>query len=199
MPDTERARRSYPPSSRPMASRSPLAPTPTSSRAAGPIAIERDHMARVTEVYMQTEGRDVGSAAEELEKKLGRRPADPGIKWRYVGEMELMRTTFSGLGVAIGLAVMVVFMVMTIQFKSLRLAIRHALRHSGVPHRHHPRPPGCAPRILRDRADGDPDGDRHRGLQWDPAGRRGKAFTSTAELRRRTRSSRRRRPASPPS
>jgi len=29
----------------------------TIERAAGPIAIERDHMARVTEVYMQTEGR----------------------------------------------------------------------------------------------------------------------------------------------
>ena len=32
-----------------------------------------------------------------------------------------MRTTFSGLGVAISLAVMVVFIVLTIQFKSLRL------------------------------------------------------------------------------
>jgi multidrug efflux pump subunit AcrB len=37
--------------------------------------------------------------------------------------MELMRTTFSGLGLAIGLAVMVVFMLMTIQFKSLRLPL----------------------------------------------------------------------------
>jgi multidrug efflux pump subunit AcrB len=32
-----------------------------------------------------------------------------------------MRTTFSGLGLAIGLAVMVVFMIMAAQFKSLRL------------------------------------------------------------------------------
>ena len=80
-------------------------------------------MARVTEVYMQTEGRDVGSAADELEKKLAANPRTRHIKWRYVGEMELMRTTFSGLGVAIGLAVMVVFMVMTIQFKSLRLPL----------------------------------------------------------------------------
>jgi multidrug efflux pump subunit AcrB len=34
-----------------------------------------------------------------------------------------MRTTFSGLGVAIGLAVMVVFMIMASQFKSLRLPL----------------------------------------------------------------------------
>jgi len=92
-------------------------------RSAGPIAIERDHMARVTEVYMQTEGRDSGSAADELEKKMAADPRTKGIKWRFVGEMDLMRTTFSGLGVAIGLAVMVVFMVMTIQFKSLRLPL----------------------------------------------------------------------------
>ena len=90
-------------------------------RAAGPIAIERDHMARVTEVYMQTEGRDVGSATAELEGKLAADPRTSHIKWRYVGEMELMKTTFAGLGVVIVLAVMVVFMLMTIQFKSLRL------------------------------------------------------------------------------
>ncbi|MGA7121333.1 MAG: efflux RND transporter permease subunit, partial [Polyangiaceae bacterium] len=50
-------------------------------------------------------------------------PRTRRLHWRYVGEMDLMRTTFSGLGVAIGLAVMVVFMVMTIQFKSLRLPL----------------------------------------------------------------------------
>ncbi|HVZ88144.1 MAG TPA: efflux RND transporter permease subunit [Polyangia bacterium] len=91
------------------------------TRSSGPIAIERDHMARVTEVYMQTEGRDVGSAAGELQRKIAADPRTRAIKWSFVGEMQLMRSTFSGLGVAVTLAVMVVFMVMTIQFKSLRL------------------------------------------------------------------------------
>ena len=90
-------------------------------RDAGPIAIERDHMGRVTEVYMGAEGRDVGSIAAELDRKLAADPTTRSIKWSYVGEMQLMRTTFSGLGVAVAIAVMVVFMVMTIQFKSLRL------------------------------------------------------------------------------
>ena len=90
-------------------------------RSAGPVAIERDHMQRVTEVYMQTEGRDVGSAAAELERKLAADPRTRGIARAFVGQVDLMRTTFSGLGVAIALAVMVVFIVLTIQFKSLRL------------------------------------------------------------------------------
>ena len=45
-------------------------------RAAGPIAIERDHMKRVTEVYLQTEGRDVGSVADELDQEAGCRSPD---------------------------------------------------------------------------------------------------------------------------
>ena len=85
------------------------------------VAIERDHMQRVTEVYMQTEGRDVGSAAAELEKKLAADPRTRSVALGFVGQVDLMRTTFGGLGVAIGLAIMVVFIVMTIQFKSLRL------------------------------------------------------------------------------
>ncbi len=91
------------------------------TRAAGPIAIERDHMMRVTEVYMATEGRDIGSASAELARKLGEDRRTRGIKWGWVGEMDLMKTTFAGLAPALALAVMVVFMIMTIQFKSLRL------------------------------------------------------------------------------
>jgi multidrug efflux pump subunit AcrB len=92
-------------------------------RAAGPIAIERDHMMRVTEVYMATERRDIGSASEELAQKLAADPRTRNLKWRWVGEMDLMKTTFAGLGPALGLAVMVVFMIMTIQFKSIRLPL----------------------------------------------------------------------------
>jgi multidrug efflux pump subunit AcrB len=70
---------------------------------------------------MQTEGRDIGSAASELERKLRTDPRTSGIDFSFVGQVDLMRTTFSGLGVAVGLAVMVVFMIMASQFKSLRL------------------------------------------------------------------------------
>jgi multidrug efflux pump subunit AcrB len=90
-------------------------------RTTGPVAVERDHMRRVTEVYMQTQGRDIGSAAAELDRKLKMDPRTAGLKTSYVGEVDLMRTTFSGLGLAVGLAVMLIFMIMSVQFKSLRL------------------------------------------------------------------------------
>ncbi|MFL5305397.1 MAG: efflux RND transporter permease subunit [Polyangia bacterium] len=93
----------------------------TVRRSVGPIAIERNHLSRVAHVLMQTEGRDIGSAARDLEDRLRVDPRTRDIAFRFVGQVDLMRTTFSGLGLAMGLAVMVVFMIMASQFKSLRL------------------------------------------------------------------------------
>ncbi len=90
-------------------------------RALGPIVVERNHLQRAEHVLMQTEGRDIGTAATELEQALKRDPRTQHIDFHFVGQVELMRTTFSGLGLALGLAVMVVFMIMASQFKSLRL------------------------------------------------------------------------------
>src|SRR6185437_1257823 len=59
--------------------------------------------------------------AAELEHKLQSDPRTRNIKFDFVGQVDLMRTTFGGLGIAILLAVMVVFMIMASQFKSLRL------------------------------------------------------------------------------
>ncbi|MBX7101995.1 MAG: efflux RND transporter permease subunit [Myxococcaceae bacterium] len=92
-------------------------------RSTGPIAIERDRLGRVATVLFQTEGRDLGTTAADLEARLREASTTRGLSWRFVGQVDLMRRTFSGLGVAVGLAVMVVFMVMATQFKSLRLPL----------------------------------------------------------------------------
>jgi multidrug efflux pump subunit AcrB len=91
------------------------------SRSVGPVLIERNGLERAARVQMQTEGRDIGSAAQELEEKLKADPRTRDIPFHFVGEIDLMRTTFGGLGLAVVLAVMVVFMLMASQFKSLRL------------------------------------------------------------------------------
>src|SRR5208337_2566877 len=90
-------------------------------RSMGPVAIERNHLERAAHVLMQTEGRDIGTAAAELERRLHADPNTRDLGFNFVGQVQLMRDTFSGLGLAIGLAVMVVFMIMAAQFKSLRL------------------------------------------------------------------------------
>jgi multidrug efflux pump subunit AcrB len=90
-------------------------------RASGPVAVERDKLERAVHVLAQVEGRDLGSAADELEKALAKDPRTAHVPYEFTGQIGLMRTTFGGLGVALGLAVMVVFMIMASQFKSLRL------------------------------------------------------------------------------
>jgi len=95
----------------------------TIERSTGPVAIERSSLERVAHVLMQTEGRDIGSAAADLERRLHADPRTRAIAWKFVGQVQLMRDTFGGLGVAIGLAVMVVFMIIASQFKSLRLPL----------------------------------------------------------------------------
>ena len=87
----------------------------------GPIAVERNHMSRALHVLLQTQGRDIGSVASDMDRALASAVATRGIKYTWVGEIQLMRETFSGLGLALGLAVMVVFMIMASQFRSLRL------------------------------------------------------------------------------
>ena len=73
----ERARASSPCASARRAGRSPSAPTPRSGAALGPIAVERNQLQRAAHVLMQTEGRDIGSVAEDLERALQQRPAHP--------------------------------------------------------------------------------------------------------------------------
>ncbi|HEY3593054.1 MAG TPA: efflux RND transporter permease subunit, partial [Polyangiaceae bacterium] len=90
-------------------------------RSIGPIAIERNQLQRAAHILMQTERRDIGSAAAELERRLKSDPRTRDLEFSFVGEVELMRGTFSGLGVALGLAIMMVFMIMASQFKSVRL------------------------------------------------------------------------------
>ena len=90
-------------------------------RSLGPIVVERDKLQRAAHVLMQTEGRDIGSVAVDLERALHNDPSTSDVKFEFVGQVQLMRNTFSNLGVALGLAVMVVFMIMAAQFKSIRL------------------------------------------------------------------------------
>ena len=90
-------------------------------REAGPIAVERNHLERALHVLMQTEGRDIGTVSKDLDTALATDPRTREIHYDWVGQVQLMRETFSGLGLALGLAVMVVFMIMASQFKSLRL------------------------------------------------------------------------------
>jgi multidrug efflux pump subunit AcrB len=91
------------------------------ARSAGPIAIERSHHHRVARISGVPEGRDLGSVAADARRALADDPKTSGIEARFVGQVALMERTFGGIGLAVALAVMLVFMIMAVQFRSLRL------------------------------------------------------------------------------
>ncbi len=101
----------------------PLGVYGTVRRTVGAVAIERSQLQRAAHVLMQTERRDVGSAAAELEKKLHEGGKTRTMKWEYVGQVSLMRTTFDGIGLALVLAILVVYGIMASQFKSTILPL----------------------------------------------------------------------------
>ena len=68
--DIAGARAAPGPGQRRRARRCALGAYGTVRRSAGPIAVERNQLQRAAHVFMQTEGRDIGSVAADLERAL---------------------------------------------------------------------------------------------------------------------------------
>ena len=87
---------------------------------AGPVKIDRQYFQRVIYVTANPAGRDLGSIAEELERRFAEELQLPtGFSIRLSGQIQQQRETFEGLIFACILALVLVYMVMAAQFKSL--------------------------------------------------------------------------------
>ncbi|HEV8540144.1 MAG TPA: efflux RND transporter permease subunit, partial [Nitrospiraceae bacterium] len=87
---------------------------------AGPVKIDRQYFQRVIYVTANPAGRDLGSIANELETRFNNEVQLPaGFSIRLSGQIQQQRETFEGLIFASILALMLVYMVMAAQFKSL--------------------------------------------------------------------------------
>jgi len=85
-----------------------------------PAEVTHLNIRRVTDVYANVQGRDVGSLAAEVEQVLQRmRPDLPkGYSLWQRGEVTLMEQSFQGLRSGLGLAVLLVYLVLVAQFRS---------------------------------------------------------------------------------
>ena len=89
------------------------------TRGAGPIQIERKYQQRVIHVTANTFGRDLGSVAAEIQSKLDELDLPPNFKINLAGAVESQQDSFYSLMGAFLLAVVLVYMVLASQFKSL--------------------------------------------------------------------------------
>jgi CzcA family heavy metal efflux pump len=89
------------------------------NRGAGPIQIERKYQQRIIHVTANTFGRDLGSVAAEIQEKLDKMQLPPNFKIILGGAVESQRESFVALLGALILAIVLVYMVLASQFKSL--------------------------------------------------------------------------------
>ncbi len=93
----------------------------TISRTSGPAEINHVNITRVTDVFANVDGRDSGSVAAVIERRLNREivPHLPeGYFVRMQGEIASMKASFGSLGFGLALAVVLIFLVMVAQFRS---------------------------------------------------------------------------------
>jgi CzcA family heavy metal efflux pump len=86
---------------------------------AGPVKIERKYFQRVVHITANPVNRDLGSIAAELEERFAKLTLPPGFSIRLAGQIQQQRETMEGLIFASILALILVYMVMAAQFKSL--------------------------------------------------------------------------------
>src|SRR5215813_2389874 len=85
----------------------------------GPVMIERKYQQRLIKITAQPSGRDLGAVALDLEDKLRALPLPPGFTFQLAGQIQQQREAFSSLKFTSLLAIVLVYMVMASQFRSL--------------------------------------------------------------------------------
>jgi len=87
---------------------------------AGPVQIDRKYQDRVVHVTANVFGRPLGDVAADVESRLADLVLPEGFTVRLGGERSQQQESFAGLLLAMGLALMLVYMTMASQFRSLR-------------------------------------------------------------------------------
>jgi hydrophobe/amphiphile efflux-1 (HAE1) family protein len=86
---------------------------------AGPVKIDRKYFQRVVHLTANPVDRDLGALAVDLEAGFAKIQLPTGFSIRLAGQIQQQRETFEGLLFATILALVLVYMVMAAQFKSL--------------------------------------------------------------------------------
>ena len=85
----------------------------------GPVMIERTGQTRVIHVTSQIMDRDLLSVTTDIQTKLSQYQIPDGYTYEIVGENEELMESFADLGLALVLAILLVYMILASQFESL--------------------------------------------------------------------------------
>ena len=91
----------------------------TVQRGSGPVELDRKYQQRIVHVTANPADRDLGSISEELERHFDDLKMPPGFELRLAGQTKQQRETFQSLRFSMAIALMLVYMVLASQFRSL--------------------------------------------------------------------------------
>ncbi len=97
----------------------PLSNIATVSRVNIPGEVAHYNIARVNDVHVNVDGRDLGSVAADIETVLAGMEFPSGVSATLRGPVEKMRSGMNLLGVGLGVAALLVYLVLMAQFRSL--------------------------------------------------------------------------------
>jgi multidrug efflux pump subunit AcrB len=90
------------------------------TKSTGPVEVERKYQQRIVRVSANAVGRDLGSLSDDLETRFRQLPLPAGFSIRLGGQTEQQREAFSALYFTALLALILVYMVLASQFRSLK-------------------------------------------------------------------------------
>ncbi len=87
-------------------------------RTQGAVEISHAGLRRVANVLVNLDGRDLAGVAGEIREHLAGLPIGDGMRVSFKGEYERMRDTFQQLGLGLGLAILLVYLLQVMLFRS---------------------------------------------------------------------------------
>ncbi len=85
-----------------------------------PVEINHHNLTREFNVYANVEGMDVGRVSEEIQKRLDAMILPRGYEVNFQGEVAIIKSSFGDLGLGLGLAIILAFLIITPLFRSFR-------------------------------------------------------------------------------
>ena len=84
----------------------------------GPTNIEREQRRRQAKIAIELNGRPLGDVTRDLEAAMATVQMPPNFEWGFAGDVEMMQETGQAMGLALGLAVAFIYIVLASQFES---------------------------------------------------------------------------------
>jgi multidrug efflux pump subunit AcrB len=88
------------------------------TRFLSPTEVDHYQLRRITDIFVQTKSEDLGGVADSIDKIIAKTKPPAGINVSLRGMVQGMRTSFNSFGLGLCMSVVLLFLVITAQFKS---------------------------------------------------------------------------------